>query len=704
MNFKIGLEDLPVGRSGKRAFSLRFYELIFGQITQARLESYKPIMSLLSSAGRIHLHFCLGLCLMIPAAVFGQTNYYATNGIEYSVVGSLLGDQVFPDAAVSPNGGFVVWQDNITDGSGSGISARRVDSTLSGTLGTFRVNAKGTNDQENPHVALLKNGGAVFVWQGGAPSYQHIYARFLTSSNTWLTTNDVSVSAFINNFQINPAVAVLNNSNVVVVWASMNQTGSNSLQDVYGQILSPTGQKVGGEFLINQFVSYNQRTPAVAPLKNGGFVVAWVSEQQRSSAPDWGTNSNYYTSSAIALPSVDIYARLYQSSGAAVNNEFLVNSDNNVSANPSVAAATDGTFTITWGQRDARMLDNSWDIYARSFSSDGNGGAAIRVNTHVFGDQYAPSISSLGVDYLVTWTSLGQDGSREGVFGQFMRTGGALIGGEFRVNTTTTSQQKYPVVASDGAQQFLVVWASYTGSPYSFDLFAERYVNVAALLQAMSAPFVYVPFVLSNNVYQPQLQITWPSLLGISVSNFEVYVDGAPTAMGVTTSNQWTMKAVNNLTTNSTHSFQVTYVTTDGRRAPLSPAVNGTTWSGLSWGGIPYEWMAAFFGGYSGGHYTTTYWPAPNSTVEANLTLQQIFLSGGNPLDSSTWLKQQLIKTPQGIFLIWNTQPGATYQVQVTTNFGTWSNLGGPRFAAGTSDSIYVGGSPAGYYRVALLR
>ena len=143
------------------------------------------------SARRAAICLCWGLFLGIPASVFGQTNYYARNGTEYAVVGSLPGDQVFPDAAVTANGGFVVWQDNATDGSGWGVSARRLDGTLSGTLSTFRVNAQGTNDQENARVALLKNGGAVFVWQGGAPGYQHIYARFLDSANTWLTTNDV---------------------------------------------------------------------------------------------------------------------------------------------------------------------------------------------------------------------------------------------------------------------------------------------------------------------------------------------------------------------------------------------------------------------------------------------------------------------------------------------------------------------------------
>ena len=43
------------------------------------------------------------------------------------------------------------------------------------------------------------------------------------------------VSTFTNNFQITPALAVLNNSNVVVVWASYDQAGSNSLLDVYGK-------------------------------------------------------------------------------------------------------------------------------------------------------------------------------------------------------------------------------------------------------------------------------------------------------------------------------------------------------------------------------------------------------------------------------------------------------------------------------------
>jgi hypothetical protein len=97
-------------------------------------------------------------------------------------------------------------------------------------------------------------------------------------------------------------------------------------------------------------------------------------------------------------------------------------------------------------------------------------------------------------------------------------------------------------------------------------------------------------------------------------------------------------------------------------------------------------------------------WPSPNAPmVSGGPALLQVFLSGGNPLDSSTWLQTALTRTSQGLFLSWNTQPGFTYQVQVTTNFASWSDLGSPRFAAGNSDSIYVGSGSVGYYRILLL-
>jgi hypothetical protein len=772
MNLEHWIKNWFANQRATRLFSrrpARFGKVFFGQTARTRLVLRVPLMSSLLFARRTAICFCWALAMGIPAAVFAQANYYTANGTEYAIIGSLPGDQVFPDVALATNGGFVVWQDNITDGSGWGVSARRLDSTLSGALGVFRVNVQGTNDQQNPRVALLKNGGAVFVWQGGPPALQQVYARFLTPSNTWLTTNDVLVNSpattnvsysyttnttstvktsrvgsrtiyttnittkitkvgtnvtLSGSFRVNPAVATLANGNVVVVWASFNQASPGSLLDVYGQVLTPAGQKVGGEFLINQFTAYNQRSPAVAALNNGAFVVAWVSEQERTAFNLSGIDDDNGSSPAVVgSPSVDVYARFYNSNGVAISGEFLVNTDNKSCSSPALAVAADGKFMVTWAARDPSNLTNGWDIYARAFpgATSTNGGATVQVNSFVYGDQYAPRISAIGGDYLIVWTSLGQDGSREGVFAKFVHEDGSLVGSELRVNTTTLGSQMQPTVASDGVAQFLVVWTSFTFSAASMDLFAQRYANAAAVLQPMCAPFVCAPFVLNGSgVYQPQLQVSWTSLQsqGIPVATYEVYVDGAETPMALTTNNTWTMTAANGLAASSTHSFQLDYMTTNGNSPlTLSPPASGTTWSGAYWGptnmAIPFEWMEQYYGN------NISAWPAVTADTDGDgMDTWQEFLAGTNPTNAASVLRvqisnvsqvQQLVskassQTLPGIYLSWNTQPGLTYQVQVTTNLTSWSNLGLPRFAAGTVDSIYVGSGSAGYYRVVLLR
>jgi hypothetical protein len=651
--------------------------------------------------------FCWAIFLAIPAAVFGQTNYYAAYGSQYSIIGSLPGDQIYPGVALNTNGGYVVWQDNITDPVGEGISAMQLNSTLSGSGDIFAVNATSTN-AANSHVALLKNGGAAFVWQAGPDNAPHVYARFMSAGGLWLNNTDVWVSTFTSSFQNDPAIATLTNGNVIIVYSSFDQASSNSLEDVYGQMFSPNGTAVGTNFLINTFTTYNQRNAAVAALNNGGFVVTWVSEQERSTSPDWGSNTLSYGIDSAPLPSVDIYEDLFTVSNGSVassSGEILVNQDDNPCASPAVATAADGSYMVTWCAKNMANSVNSWDVYERSFTN-ATGGAVNLVNSYTYGDQYDPQISVIGGNYLIVFTSLGQDGDREGVFGQFINEGDSPVGSEFIVNTTTQGQQMEQAVASDGVKQFLAVWTSYTFGPNSFDLFAQCYANVGAVLEPMAAPFVWAPFVVdTNGNYIPQLDVSWSPVQTLPVSDYQVYVDGAATNMATVTTNGWTMTATNGLADGTTHSFALTYVTTEGFQSPISPSTEASTWSGNVWGSppyanaVPFEWMLYYFG-----HDIAT-WPEPNAPlVPGGPTLWQIFNTGGNPTNSATWLNATLTKTTQGMYLSWNTQPGLTYQVQVTPNFGTWNNVGGPRFEAGTNDSIYCGSSTAGYYRVLLLR
>jgi len=442
------------------------------------------------------------LVMAIPVIAIGQ-NAFSPGGPDYKIVGSLPGDQVWPNAAINTNGGYLVWQDNSIGTNGFNVRAVRLSTGL-GQAGTpFRVNAQTVGEHEKPQVALLNNGGAVFVWQGGKPGYQKIYARFLNAAGSFTTTTDILVNTYTNEFQITPDVATLANGNVIVVWASYGQDGD--LQGIFGQLFSPSGTKIGGEFQINQWPYGNQRTPAVAALANGNFVVTWVSELQRSSS------------------SIDVYARLFDSTGVPISNEFPINlTTSNICANPAVAGSPQGGFAIVWGQNDnvaltqgsrdgvvvsgvpTRRSTNSWDVFMRIYNADGVPMTSpFLLNTWRFGDQFAPKLSAFGPNYLAVWTSLGQDTHWEGVFGQFVSSSGGLEGVEFQVNTTPISRQIHPTVTTDGVSRFLVLWTSF-GAGTSFDLFARQYDLIRLELTPTQEGIVLSWNTKPGSVYQVQ--------------------------------------------------------------------------------------------------------------------------------------------------------------------------------------------------------
>jgi len=326
------------------------------------------------------------------------------------------------------------------------------------------------------------------------------------------------VNTYTNGTQVDPAVATLADGSVVVVWSSHGQDGS--LQCIYAQRFSPNGAKLGGEFRVNQFTPNNQRSPVVAGLTNGNYVVAWISELQRGPV------------------SVDVYARVFDRSGVPVDNEFPVNlSAQKVCANPSISASLlSGGFAIAWSRDDNQRLalgntgngvavtnaagrsSQSWDVLARIYGPAGTAATGeIAVNTTTYGDQYAPVIRAFGEQYGVIWTSLGQDSSREGVYGQFLAADGNLAGGEFRVNTTTVSRQFQPALASDNHAQLMAVWSSFNGDGFGFDLFAQRYASAEVIpLERLTNS---LPAIEEPNTGLPRLEFPTAGGFGEPVAN-----------------------------------------------------------------------------------------------------------------------------------------------------------------------------------------
>jgi len=286
------------------------------------------------------------------------------------------------------------------------------------------------------------------------------------------------------------------------------------------------------------------------------------------------------------------------------------------------------------------------------------------------------------------WTSLGQDGSREGIFGQFVAGDGSLAGGEFRVNTTTIGQQLHGAVVSDGSGRFLAVWSSYV-SGTRFDVFGQRYAASQVL------PQLPPPYMAALNSLA--LGVAWPQLAGYNVTSYGGYVDGSSTPVNVT-SNYYVLAG---LAPGSTHSVRIDYLLADGRRPSPSAPATGTTWGAdNNFDGLPDDWQALYWGPNSSA------WPAGNVDSDGDgVTNVQEFLAGTNPTDSNSALRMQLVSTPQGWQLQWNTQPGFLYQVQVSADFSSWANYGPIRFAASSTDSVAVN-PPNGtaYYRLIRVR
>jgi hypothetical protein len=622
----------------------------------------------------------LAAVVLAGSAGSAQAAALVKTGSEYPFLGSLPGDQVQAHLSLNDEGGFLVTQDNSIDGNGLGIRARRYYADLSASRWTFQVNSSSQGEQQNGRVAVLAGGGAFFAWQGSTGQGNRIFVRMLRSDGQFAGPEQRASDHAVGN-QSEPAVAALSDGSVVVVWTEMKRDGH--MQGVFGQMFNAAGDRVGGTFQINQNFRYGQRSAVLAALPGARFAVAWVQESA-------GTES------------IPIYGRIYLSNGQPATDARRLSAGETIAANPSLVAISGG-FRAAWSARrppDAVQVNpsgfevradstlNGWDVVTRSFDADGAavGGETV-VNSTRIGDQFAPRLVSFGANQLAVWTSFGQDGADEGIFGRVIADAG-FDGPEFLVNTRTIGKQINPAVGRVG-EKVVVAWSSFMGGLESYDLFAQNFSVAADLtLSAPTAPFVSK---LSFN----SICVTWAEQLAQPVEKYLVYVDDEAVAeetaggMLVVTRN-WAPK--------STHAVQLAYRTEDGRVSPKSAPVTVTTYSADTNGdGLPDDWQTENWG---------KVWPPSDADSDGDGASNAAeFLAGTDPTSAGSVLSMSISPREQGLYLVWNTLPGSFYQLQVTSDFKTWQNVGTPRFAPSTEDAAPIAApGQVQYYRVIRMR
>ena len=362
-----------------------------------------------------------------PLSAEFVANTYSTNA------------QTAPDVASDGHGRFVVvWDSAGEDGDLDGLFGQRFDALGARSGLEFSVNTYTTNVQQHPRVAMNGSGDFVVVWDSSTQdgSGTGVFGQRFDVTGAKVGA-EFQVNTYTTGAQGEPAVAMDDSGEFVVVWSSGGQDGSG--YGVFAQRFASNGTKSGPELPVNTYTTGDQLQPSVAMDASGNFVVVWSS---------FGQDGDAY----------GVFGQRFDAAGGARGPEFPVNTHTaSDEAHAHVVSDRIGNFVVAWS--DHNYDGSSYGIFFRQFHADGESfGAEHIVNAYTENAQNYSSIT-MGPDggFVITWASYLQDGSSWGTFGKrFDQLGGAL-GDDFRLNTTTLDAQDGGRVAHDGSG-LVAVW------------------------------------------------------------------------------------------------------------------------------------------------------------------------------------------------------------------------------------------------------
>ncbi|HKC23277.1 MAG TPA: hypothetical protein VKF32_00970, partial [Thermoanaerobaculia bacterium] len=310
-----------------------------------------------------------------------------------------------------------------------------------------RVNVNTVGDEAHPSAAPIADVEYVVAFDGPGLTSQDILARRVNLNGAPISSV-FRVNTYTSFTQDRPVVAADLAGNFVVIWRRFST-------ELVGQRFSFDATPLGGEFQINTstFTVFN---PTVARAPGGDFMVVWHSSEDGD-----------YTG---------VQARRYAAGGAPAAPAFRVNTyTTGRQSYASVAAGSSG-FLVMWAS-DSRVGEDKTGVYAQRYLASGaTVGGEFHVNTGTTGytDSQNAAIRRSDGSFVIVWRGL--DGTTDGVFGQRFDPSGALLGGEFAVNTTLANSQRNAVVAFDTDSTFVVIWQSGLQDGSGGGIYGRRYL------------------------------------------------------------------------------------------------------------------------------------------------------------------------------------------------------------------------------------
>jgi hypothetical protein len=437
----------------------------------------------------------------MSTAAWSQT----TAGPEFRVNGYTTGAQSHASATPRSDGSWMVsWETVGEDGSGTGVWGKHYDRFGAIHGPDFQCNTYTTGFQGGPAITTGLHSGVV-AWHsvGQDGSNTGIYAQRLTATHG-MQGAEFRVNTFTPSYQYDASVSMAPQDHFVVAWSSFNQDGSDYA--VIARRYDAQGVALTGELLANTYTNDMQRQASVAIAANGNFVVAWSSFSQ-----DGGRDG--------------IFAQRFSGAGARLGVEFRVNTYTlNDQQYPSAAMADDGSFVVAW--QSAAQEGPDFGVYAQRFDALGNRlGAELHINGFTTNDQFHPVAASDAMgNFVIAWESFTQDGDQGGIFARRFDSAGNPRGAGFRVNATTVNDQSDPSIGIDKVGNFMVVWTSTGQDGSDLGIFAQRFGGLlpAPALPGSPSAMVVDPPPNGNGVFEPgetvPVQPAWENVNGLAQS------------------------------------------------------------------------------------------------------------------------------------------------------------------------------------------
>jgi hypothetical protein len=392
------------------------------------------------------------------APVAGVATSPVAVGVETRANTTTAGDQANASVAGLPGGGHVVtWASANQDGSGLGIYIQRFDGNGAPLGVETRVNTTTAGDQGLPSVTALNGGGYVVTWQsiGQDTSGSGIYMQRYNASGVAQGV-ETKVNTTVVGDQQDPSVSALADGGYVVVWMSPD----GSANGIVGQRYNAAGVAQGGEIAINNVTTNEQQFATVVGLVGGGFAVTWFS------ADGEGNGSQA------------VFVRRFDAAGVDQGNAVRVNTFTaGDQSYPGIGATSDGGYVVAW--ESINQDGSGYGVYAQRYNSSGaTVGAEFRVNSTTANSQEVPVVTGLdNGGFVVSWRSFNQDGSDYGVYAQRYDASGIAVGSETRVNTFTTGSQSNPAVDALAGGGFVISWQSLGQDGSTWGVYSQRFAD-----------------------------------------------------------------------------------------------------------------------------------------------------------------------------------------------------------------------------------